>query len=422
MGFTPFSTLAAVLLTVPAPTDQSQASRCPNPLPSAVAAKEALLRAGATREPQAIAAQITLLECVHANSPPERPERYLPRLLEQPQLTVRERDAAIERMWRRAQPSLWWERKSAMPQPLRVPAEAIQASLSSWRMSGQAAEHLARARRAGDYLLQVQADSGSGVFGFPLNADLNSPNGRLAERFIAEVKRRKVLDQVTRGGWIIDDLSEGDLNYDNGLAGQALIALGEATGDARYIDAAVRAGEWATRRPIVANFNYNGFSAALLADLFRITGDRKWLDTAAELVIHGVLSGQWRHGPEGGSWIDPHNKRLVYRYIMIGQMADVLRAMPADDPRGAAIRDGLEKAISAAESQQSAAGGIGNLNSAIVALCKVRASVGTRATRTAIQIQYIEFIRSVARQANTERRLESGPGALACGLEVLEPN
>lgn len=230
---------------------------------------------------------------------------------------------------------------------------------------------MARARDAGNYLLEAQQAAGTGVFGFPLVPAAGSEAERLVARFAREARAKGLIDHFARGGWIIDDFGNGDLQYDNGLAGQALIALASATGGARYLDAARRAGRWAMQRPIVPNFNYNGFTAALLADLYRATGEQVFLEEAVVRAELGILSGQVADGPYTGSWIDPHNKRLVYRAIMIGQLADLVRALPADHERRPVIVAGLKRALRAWEAPQDARNAIGNIDSAARAYCKL---------------------------------------------------
>lgn len=394
------------------------AATCGVGIPAPAIAKTDLAKAMASRDANAIARQIAVLQCVFAGAAPERPERYARAVTAEGALTASERTAAITALWRSAEPRLWWTRPDGKPEPLRVVAEVIRGSLASWRISGKAERaHLARAVAAGDYLLRVQAEGGSGVFGFPLDPDPASESGKLADRFVGEAKRRGLLRRVTRNGWIIDDLGEGDLNYDNGLAGQALIELSQATGDPRYLKAARRAGDWAMSRPMVANFNYNGFTVALLAGLFKATGDRRFLNEAVLRAELGVLTGQVREGPEAGSWIDPHNKRLVYRYIMIGQLADLVAAMPADHPKRQAFVERLNDALRAAEAQQRAAGGVGNVISALVTLCKLRA-VPELKRRSAAQGHDVEdMLIAFTNRSIRTGKVEAGPAGVACLVE-----
>ena len=51
----------------------------------------------------------------------------------------------------------------------------------------------------------------------------------------------------------VEDFSDGGLQFDNGLAGVALIQLSEATKDDNYLKAAIRAADWAAKRPVVTN-------------------------------------------------------------------------------------------------------------------------------------------------------------------------
>lgn len=393
---------------------------CASGQPDPATAKDDLAKAMAARDAEAITRQIGVLRCVFAGAAPERPERFSGPIPAEPALTASERATAITALWTSAEPRLWWTRPGGKPEPLRVVAEVIRGSLASWRISGrQNAGHLARATAAGDYLLGVQAEGGSGVFGFPLDPDPASENGKLADRFVREAKERGLLDRVTRNGWIIDDLGGGDLNYDNGLAGQALIELSRETGDSRYLKAARRAGDWAMSRPMAANFNYNGFTVALLANLFSATGDQRFLDEAILRAELGVLTGQIRQGPEAGSWIDPHNKRLVYRYIMIGQLADLVAAMPVDHPKRQPLLERMTEALLAAESQQRTAGGIGNVNAALVTTCKLRAVPGVKRRLAARNDNVEDWLIAFTNRSIRNGKPEAGPAGVGCLLELF---
>jgi hypothetical protein len=228
-----------------------------------------------------------------------------------------------------------------------------------------------------------------------------------------------VLERYTRNGWIIDDLRNGELFYDTGLAGQALLAMHEATRDARYLSAARAAGEWLLTRPMVVNFNYNGFTVALFADLYRATSDKRWLEAAVTRAELGVLSGQIRSGTDKGNWTDPHNRRIVYRSIMIGQLADLLRALPPEHPRRSTIEAGLNAAVLNIEAQQRLAGGLGHPSATVLSHCKLAALARQNANRPvrATDVSAWEFNAAVSALRSGE--MIAGPGALTCMLELM---
>ena len=144
------------------------------------------------------------------------------------------------------------------------------------------------AREAGDFLLWAQAQGGRGVIPFPAFRGGRNAAFQSAERFLRRAEREGRLDEVLRGGWAVDDLDDGGLQFDNGLCGVALLDLFEATGDERYLHGAVAAADWAARRPPVPNWNYNSFSVYLLAEAHRVTGEGRYLEAAKRAFRLGV--------------------------------------------------------------------------------------------------------------------------------------
>jgi hypothetical protein len=188
-----------------------------------------------------------------------------------------------------------------------------------------------------------------------------------------------------------------------------LIALYEITGEKRLLDGAIRAGEWALTRPLVANFNYNGFSAALFADLYRVTQHEKWMHAAIHYAKLGVLSGQNVMGHNTGDWPDPHNQRLVYRILMIAQLADVLKALPLDNVDRSWIKDGMDHALESVEKQQRNHGGLGNVNSALIMYCKL-ASISDHYLSSDISLLLQNFLA----QSIREQRMPSALYGTIC--------
>lgn len=146
-------------------------------------------------------------------------------------------------------------------------------------------------------------------------------------------------------GWAIDDLDDGGLQFDNGLAGVALIRLFEATNDEKYKQAAMKAADWSLKRPIVTNWNYNSFSVFLLSETFRVTGEVRYLAGAKKKAIIGVLPGQLDAGPRVGRWGDPHNARPAYHYILVRGLASLAAVLPSDDKDLPRILESLRLAL-----------------------------------------------------------------------------
>jgi uncharacterized protein YyaL (SSP411 family) len=159
--------------------------------------------------------------------------------------------------------------------------------------------------------------------------------------FLARAEREGRLAEVVHRGWAVDDANDGGLQFDNGEAGVALFELYAATKDEKYLSSARKAADWAEQRPLARNWNYNSFSVALLAEAFRATGERRYLDAAVHKARVGVIPGQLTDGPHAGRWVDAHNARPAYHYIMMRGLAQLAAVLPTDDPARAEIMRSL---------------------------------------------------------------------------------
>ncbi|QDV35662.1 hypothetical protein [Tautonia plasticadhaerens] len=231
------------------------------------------------------------------------PERVRP-------LSVAEARAGFGRLLGFVREHKWWvvgldpARTEHLP---REVASVITGCLAGVRADAPGREDLLReAREAGDYLLWTQAQGGRGVIPFPAFRGGRNAAFQSAERFLRRAEREGWLDEALRGGWAVDDLDDGGLQFDNGLCGVALLGLFEATGDERYLHGAVAAADWAAGRPVVPNWNYNSFSVDLLANAHRVTGGRRHLEAAKRKFRLGIVAGQLTEGERAGRWADPH--------------------------------------------------------------------------------------------------------------------
>lgn len=276
------------------------------------------------------------------------------------------------------------------------------------------------ATEAGDYLLWTQQQAGRGLIPFPA---LRNGQGRVfevAERFFRRAEKAGQLDKILHNGWMVDDLGDGGLQFDNGLCGVALFELHAATGEARFRDAAVAIADWAVGRPVVPNWNYNSFSLYLLAKAYGATGDKRCLEAAKKKARLGVYPGQMPDGKYAGRWADPHNARPAYHYIMVRGVAALLAALSADDPdRAPAIRC-LRLALRARNPEFSTQG-ISTVDSAVDALLTVKALPAASAAELG-DCQTDAALDALGRYAASgyrERRPVFSPGVWGPYLEYL---
>ncbi|MBI5424526.1 MAG: hypothetical protein HZA32_10625 [Opitutae bacterium] len=238
------------------------------------------------------------------------------------------------------------------PERLRDSVRMIEAYFDTARLleDAAAAEKLrARALDGLRYLQSVQTKSGA--FGYPYDAARTDRLGQMAAERVAEGQR--LGRTMTEGVWMIEDLDHGDLQFDNGVCGLALLSGYALTHDATLLDSARRAGEWAMQRPLVTNWNYNAFSARLLARLYLVTRESRYLDAARRKFELGVLPGQ----TETGRWLDPHNARTQYHSILATALADYVEALAAAHaPEEPAARRALELALDNLAAQTRAFG------------------------------------------------------------------
>jgi hypothetical protein len=239
----------------------------------------------------------------------------------------------------------WWKqvRQGAECQaPLRAVASVVEGCLAARKAGCEHGEELlAEAKAAADFLVFAQKAGGRDNFPFPGWRGKRGKLGALAEKFLSKAEAAGKVDDVLQDGWIIDDLKAGDLLFDNGLAGVALLAMYEVTKEEVYLNSARKAGDWAITRPCVPNWNYNSFSVHLLANLHRVTGDAKYLEAAKEKCRLGILPGQLKEGPLAGRWADPHNAKLVYHFIILRGLISLLAELPDADADRAAITQAL---------------------------------------------------------------------------------
>lgn len=284
-------------------------------------------------------------------------------------LTPTQRDAASVLLLTEIQQRAWWRRATKpteLKHALRETAEVIRACLAARRAdlaSPRARQFLAISEECAQFMLQAQAEAGTGVFPFPA---VRAGQGRafeVAERFLAKVEQDGKSAEVIHHGWIAaDPYADGGLQFDNGLAGCALFELYTATEDKRYLDGARKATDWAATSATVPNWNYNAFSLQLLSQGFLVTGEKRYLTAARRKFTLGVEPGQLTAGARAGRWMDGHNARPSYHYIIVRALISYVQALPAED-RVAASR--VLAMAATRDASSNAQGRLTNIDSAI---------------------------------------------------------
>jgi hypothetical protein len=344
---------------------------------AADARRAALTRAMAQRDLAAIGREVEAANRALGDhvGVPETPDRHTPVPRNATPLSADEARRAVAPALARMATLRWWADDTdprTLGHPLREAAEVATGALAMGEADpASAGAALAQAVAAGEFLLRAQAEAGTGGFPFPASRGVSDAAPfRAAERFMARAERDGTLAEVVRNGWLVRDLGDGGLQFDNGECGVAMLALHAATGEAKYLDAARRAADWAVAQPLAANWNYNSFSVYLLAETWRVTGEARYREAALEKARYGVIPGQLRAGPRAGRWHDPHNARPAYHYIMLRALATLAGTLPDDDDARAEIEDALRLGLQARNPDFTGAGA-SNKDHALQALCIV---------------------------------------------------
>jgi hypothetical protein len=191
---------------------------------------------------------------------------------------------------------------------------------------------------AGACGLLLRLQQPDGLFPFP---DLRGKNIRFGEMIAREVTTRS---DAIKDGWVVLADPDGGTQFDTGVCGVALLTAGETLQRADWTQAGRRAADWALAQRCVLNFNYNAFSVGLLAHAFQATGDARYLEGALRKAELGVLPGQ----APNGRWLDPHNARTVYHLIILRALHDLWAALPVErQPERATVSQAAGRATSA---------------------------------------------------------------------------
>jgi hypothetical protein len=284
---------------------------------------------------------------------------------------------------------------------------------------------LAMAKEAADFLLWAQDQAGAELFPFPAARGTSKARAmQVGTRFLERAEKSNQLEKVVRNGWAVEDLGDGGLQFDNGECGVAILQLYSVTGESRYLESARRAARWAMSRPLCPNWNYNAFSVDLLASLALATGESEYCDAALHKARLGVIPGQLTEGKRAGRWLDPHNARPPYHYIMMRSLARLAAALPNNHSnRGeivAALRLGLET-----RNKEIIERGVMNKDDAVEALLLVT-EVFKNDPEFLLKTRSAEALDTLLRLVSEEFRhgklpLSPGPWGLALERMALAP-
>jgi len=283
---------------------------------------------------------------------PDEPDRFVPIPKEGRWLTPEEARTGFARVTPLLDKLTWWKiglDPATLTHALREPASVIAGCVAACRGKLEGADaSLARAKAAAEFLMWAQGQAGAGLFPFPAARGVASSRAFLAgEQLLSRVEKEGRTEEAIRNGWVVEDLGDGGLQFDNGECGLALLEMYGLTKDAGYLDSARRAADWAVKRPLAPNWNYNSFSVALLARFFQVTGEKRYLAAAKQKATLGVMPGQLQDGPMAGRWIDPHNAKPAYHYIMLRALADLAIALPKEDPERVTVLNSLRLGLQA---------------------------------------------------------------------------
>ena len=274
---------------------------------------------------------------------PETATRYYPPVVTSPFSTAKAADWWLNEVGRGLRRLPWLKNPTGDPRKmaagLREAAWPIDGLARTALLFPDQRDELTKHVRAGaDWLIKLQHPTG--VFPFPVGPGLDPREkvGHIVARAIREHPEIVVND------WIPDDFGDGGLQFDNGLCGSALVSAWSLTKDARYLAAARKSGDWAITRPLVPNWNYNAFSVGLLARLATATGDAKYLAAAVQKADAGVLPGQM----PGGRWFDAHNACAVYHNILLRELLELLHALPPQHAFRPSLLDAITRGLNQA--------------------------------------------------------------------------
>lgn len=283
---------------------------------------------------------------------PEVADEYLPVPASARLLNAEEARQAVKKSFARLEQLRFWQiglDPTKLTAPLRGPASVVACMIAIHRAKlDDGTQALQQARDAADFLIWAQQQAGAGCYPFPAAKNTSGDRAmQVATRFLERAEAAGKLAETVRAGWALEDHGDGGMQFDNGECGVAMLELYEATQDQRYLGSALKAADWAISRPLCTNWNYNSFSVHLLAKAHEVTKQPKYLEAALKKARLGVIPGQITDGPRAGRWMDAHNARPAYHYIMMTALARLAGELPPDHADLPALRQSLQLGLSA---------------------------------------------------------------------------
>jgi hypothetical protein len=153
--------------------------------------------------------------------------------------------------------------------------------------------------------------------------------------------------------------------------------------------------------------------------MFRVTGERKYLDAAKEKARLGIYPGQLTEGPYRGRWNDRHNARLVYHYILLRGLAALVAVLPDDDADLPRAREALVLGLRV-RNAEIVRQGVANPETVLDTLSRI--VLAPRLASLPPEAGVVAAYGSVARLVSAKSRRDSmpvPPGAWGLALEAI---
>ncbi len=310
---------------------------------------------------------------------PEDREQYVLPLVTTPLTTVREDFNALfngSAQSRGSRSELAQRNQMELREAGYLALGCLRAAVAVGKDSPAGKAYLHRTTAELDYLISRQ--HADGFFPYPAQ-----PGGNAPPNVRAQVERySREFPNAVRDGWVVLPTPDGGFQFDTGVCGVALSEGYDVLHEARYRTAAKRAADWAQTQPLVPNWNYNAFSVWLLARVYSVTSERKYLDSAWQKARLGVLPGQMTEGRSPGRWpgrwTDQHNAKRSYHWIIVRALNALLAVLPKGGRDSALLRERLVLAAERRAADTLRDGAIAS-ESAAVALAELLEQFGRRA-------------------------------------------